>query len=73
MPTSDTSLPGRLDDLLRPERLAAFDSGFFEREGYWVWDGILTAAGRARWSTSLQKLQAMKASLEKTNVPALTE
>ncbi len=56
---SDNSLLGRLDDLLRPERLAAFDRAFFEREGYWVWDGVLTDAGRARWSASLQKLQAM--------------
>ena len=56
---SDNRLLGRLDDLLRPERLAAFDRAFFEREGYWVWDGVLTDAGRAQWSASLQKLQAM--------------
>ena len=51
--------PHRLEDLLRPEVLAAFDRSFFEREGYWVWDGILTDAGRAQWKKSLQKIQAI--------------
>ena len=49
----------RLSNLLRPEVLNAFDRPFFEREGYWVWEGILTDAGRAQWKTSLQKLQAL--------------
>ena len=50
---------GRLDGLLRPEVLAAFDRETFEREGYWVWEGILTDAGRAQWTAALQSLQAM--------------
>ncbi len=49
----------RLHDLLRPEVLAAFDRSFFEREGYWVWEGILTDAGRQQWTASLRKLQQM--------------
>jgi hypothetical protein len=49
----------RLDGLLRPEVLAAFDRDRFEREGYWVWEGLLTEAGRARWTASLQRLQAL--------------
>ena len=59
MPTRDRGVTSRLDDLLHPERLAAFDRAFFEREGYWVWDGIMTDAGRTQWSSSLSKLQAM--------------
>ena len=51
--------PSRLDNLLRPDVLAAFDRAFFEREGYWVWKGVLTDEGRAQWSASLQKLQAL--------------
>ena len=51
--------PGRLDDLLRPEVLAAFDRATFEREGYWVWQGILTDAGRERFTASLQRLQQL--------------
>ncbi|NKB69755.1 MAG: hypothetical protein GKR89_22010 [Candidatus Latescibacteria bacterium] len=50
---------GRLDGLLRPEVVAAFDRSFFEREGYWVWEGVLTEAGRRRWTASLQRLQQM--------------
>ncbi len=53
------TISGRLVELLRPEVLAAFDRTFFEREGYWVWEGILTDAGRAQWKKSLQKIQAM--------------
>jgi len=50
---------GRLHELLRVDVLAAFDRASFERQGYWVWDGILTAAGRQRWSASLQRIQDM--------------
>ena len=58
--TDASGIPaGRVDDLLRPEVLAAFDRDCFEREGFWVWEGILTDAGRAQWTTSLQNLQAM--------------
>ena len=46
-------------DLLRPEVLAAFDRESFERQGYWVWDGVLTDEGRRRWTATLQRLQAM--------------
>ena len=54
-----TPPPGRLDDLLRPDVLDAFDREQYERDGFWVWDGILTDAGRQRWSASLKRLQAM--------------
>ena len=57
--SQDPTPAGRLHDLLRPEVLAAFDRAFFEREGYWVWEGILTDAGQQRWTASLQKLQRM--------------
>jgi len=43
----------RLPNLLHPDVLAAFDRAFFEREGYWVWDGVLTDAGRTQWTASL--------------------
>ena len=57
---TDTVAPAsRVPDLLRSEVLQAFDRTFFEREGYWVWEGILTDAGRKRWTESLQKLQQM--------------
>lgn len=51
--------PGRLPELLRPEVLNAFDRETFEREGYWVWESVLTDEGRKRWTASLQKLQQM--------------
>jgi hypothetical protein len=38
----------RLGNLLRPQVVAAFDREFFEREGYWVWAGVLTEEARAR-------------------------
>jgi hypothetical protein len=59
MPEQSTDPPGRLNDLLRPGALAAFDRESFEREGYWVWENILTDEGRRRWTASLQKLQHM--------------
>ena len=46
-------------ELLRPEVLAAFDRESFEREGYWVWDGVLTDEGRRRWTATLQRLQGL--------------
>lgn len=61
--SKDSTPAGRLHDLLRPEVLAAFDRAFFEREGYWVWEGILTNAGQQRWTASLQKLQQMNDAL----------
>ena len=51
------------DDLLRPEVLAAFDRAAFERDGYWVWEGVLSDAGRQQWTASLQKLQQMNDSI----------
>ena len=57
--TDDLSSASRVDGLLRPEVLAAFDRKTFERDGYWVWEGILTDAGRKQWTASLQKLQQM--------------
>ena len=50
---------GRLDDLLRPEVLKAFDREAFEQDGYWVWEGILSDAGRERFTESLKRLQRM--------------
>lgn len=60
-PAEETIPPGAAPcrDLLRPEVLAAFDRDRFEREGCWVWDGVLTDEGRRRWTASLQRLQAM--------------
>ena len=49
----------RVDNLLRPEVLDAFDRKAFEQDGYWVWEGILTDAGREQFAASLQKLQHM--------------
>ncbi len=57
--TDDGAPVSRLHDLLRTEVLAAFDRASFEREGYWVWEGVLTDAGRKQWTASLQKLQQM--------------
>ena len=51
--------PARVSDLLRPEVLAAFDRATFERDGYWVWDNVLTEAGRRQFTASLQNLQDM--------------
>ena len=63
MTTNTTTDPApnsaRLSDLLKPEVLAAFDRAGFEREGYWVWEGILTEAGRERFTSSLEKLQQL--------------
>ncbi len=52
-----TALAPRLDNLLEPEVLDAFDRQRFERDGYWVWEGVLTAAGRRRFTDSLVELQ----------------
>ena len=52
-------IPGRLNRLLRPEVLNAFDRETFEREGYWVWENVLTDKGRARWTASLRKIQEL--------------
>jgi hypothetical protein len=57
--TNEGAPENRLHDLLRPQVLAAFDRAAFEREGYWVWEGILTDAGRKQWTASLQRLQQM--------------
>jgi hypothetical protein len=59
MTEQSTDPPGRLNDLLRPRVLAAFDRKTYEREGYWVWKNVLTDEGRRRWTASLQKLQKM--------------
>ena len=42
---TETTPPGRVEELLRPEVLAAFDRETFEREGYWVWESVLTDEG----------------------------
>jgi hypothetical protein len=50
----------RLEALIRPEVLSAFDRAQFERDGYWLWAGALTDEGRERMTGSLQQLQAMQ-------------
>ena len=57
MPCEDRNNPARVPDLLRPEVLAAFARAAFERDGYWVWDNVLTDAGRRQFTASLQNLQ----------------
>jgi hypothetical protein len=57
MSQSAEDIPGRLTDLLRPEVISAFDREAFEREGYWVWENVLTDEGRTQWAASLQKIQ----------------
>lgn len=59
MPEQDRRNPARITELLRPEVLDAFDRASFERDGYWVWDNVLTDAGRRQFTSSLQKLQAL--------------
>ncbi len=49
----------RVANLLRQDVLNAFDRTAFEREGYWIWEGILTDAGRRQWTDSLRKLQEL--------------
>jgi hypothetical protein len=55
--------PGRLEALLRPEVLAAFDRETFERDGFWVWENILTDEGRARFTSSLHRIQDLNDSI----------
>ena len=50
----------RLEGLLRPDVLAAFDREQCESDGYWLWAGALTDEGRARMTAELQRLQAMQ-------------
>ena len=50
----------RVEGLLRPEVLAAFDREQFESDGYWLWAGALTDEGRARMTAELQRLQTMQ-------------
>lgn len=57
--TGDPVRAGRVDNLLCPEVLNAFDRTTFEHDGFWVWEGILTDAGRKQFTASLQKLQHM--------------
>ena len=52
-----TDSAARLDSLLEPEVLDAFDRQRFERDGYWVWEGVLTDAGQHRFTDSLVELQ----------------
>lgn len=57
---SDKTAPaGRLENLLRSAVLDAFDRESFERNGYWVWEGILTEEGRRQWAASLENLQRL--------------
>ena len=60
MKHSDNVIPAsRVPDLLWPEVLSSFDRAAFERDGYWVWKGVLTKAGCKQWTASLKKLQQM--------------
>ena len=53
MPGEVRNNPARVPDLLRPEVLAAFDRAAFERDGYRVWDNVLTDAGLRQFTASL--------------------
>ena len=57
--TDDAVRAERVDNLLRPEVLDAFDRTAFEQEGFWVWEGILTDEGQKQFTASLQQLQHM--------------
>ena len=57
--SDDDTSPGATPDLLRPEVLNAFDRETFERDGYWVWEGVVTDAGCKQWTANLKKLQQM--------------
>ena len=57
--TDDAVRAARVDNLLRPEVLDAFDRTTFEQEGYWVWEGILTDEGQKQFTASLHQLQHM--------------
>ena len=50
---------GAIPDLLHSEVLDAFDRETFERDGYWVWEGVVTDAGCNQWTANLKKLQRM--------------
>lgn len=58
-PLDRTDNKSQQQDLLRTEVLGAFDRASFERDGYWVWEEILTDLGRRKLTSSLQKLQQM--------------
>ena len=55
--TASTHSPARLHHLLRNEVIEAFDRARFERDGYWVWEGVLTEEGRCRFTASLKEIQ----------------
>ena len=57
--SDDETGAGAIPDLLRPEVLDAFDRETFERDGYWVWEGVVTDAGCKQWTANLKKLQQM--------------
>ena len=57
--SDDKMCAGAIPDLLRPEVLDAFDRETFERDGYWVWEGVVTDAGCNQWTANLKKLQQM--------------
>ena len=50
----------RLEQLIRPSALEAFDREQFERDGYWLWAGALTDAGRVAIKDTLVRLQEMQ-------------
>lgn len=55
----DKTSAGAIPDLLRPEVLDAFDRETFERDGYWVWEGVVTDAGCKQWKANLKELQRL--------------
>lgn len=56
---NDQTSAGAIPDLLRPEMLDGFDRVTFERDGYWVWEGVVTDTGCKQWSANLKKLKHM--------------
>ena len=51
----DQTSAGAIPNLLRPEVLDAFDRETFERDGYWVWERVVTDAGCKQWVANLKE------------------
>jgi hypothetical protein len=55
--TGSNITDSRVERLFNCEVLEAFDRAQFEREGYWVWEGLLTDEGRQKFTACLVELQ----------------